>query len=76
MGNTLATYNSDTDFIQQHMNTKIALQPDGTYSLKFSWNDNHPPLPSNYACLCSMYQSHGLPTGQDTKPPEDVQCYY
>ena len=39
---------ADAEFLQQYINTKISLQPDGSYSLKFPWKDNHPPLPSNY----------------------------
>ena len=39
---------SDTDFLNKYMTTKITIQPDGTYCLKFLWKDSHPPLPSNY----------------------------
>ena len=44
--------NADSEFLQQYINTKISLQPDGSYSLRFPWKDNHPPLPSNYT-ICA-----------------------
>ena len=31
------------------MDSKIKLLPDGSYSFKFPWKTNHPPLLSNYA---------------------------
>ena len=39
-------------FIQRYMQTHIRVLPDGTYSLRFSWKQNHPPLPSNLS-VCS-----------------------
>ena len=47
-GTTRIMKNSDTEFLHKYMATKIAVQPDGAYSLKFPWKDSHPPLPSNY----------------------------
>ena len=38
----------DTDFLHKYMTTKITIQPDGAYRLKFPWKDSHPPLPSSY----------------------------
>ena len=31
------------------MRTHITVQPDGTYSLRFPWKEDHPVLPSNYS---------------------------
>ena len=39
-------------FLQQYMKTHIRVRPDGTYSLRFPWKENHPPLPSNLS-VCS-----------------------
>ena len=47
-GTTCVTETSDADFLHKYMATKITVQPDGAYSLKFPWKDSHPPLPSNY----------------------------
>ncbi|XP_065895716.1 uncharacterized protein [Dysidea avara] len=48
MGTTTATQNSDAEFLQTYLTTKVTVQSDGSYSLKFPWKSNHPPLPSNY----------------------------
>ena len=39
----------DKQFLRSYMESSINCQPDGSYSLKFPWKDNHPPLPSNYS---------------------------
>ena len=44
-GTTRIMKNSDTEFLHKYMATKIAVQPDGAYSLKFPWKDSHPPFP-------------------------------
>ena len=48
---TTDTHLNDT-FLQQYMKTHIRVRPDGTYSLRFPWKENHPPLPSNFS-VCS-----------------------
>ena len=37
--------------------TKISVQPDGAYSLKFPWKNSHPPLPSNYGVCARRTRS-------------------
>ena len=34
-------------FLQQYMKNHINRRPDGTYSLRLPWKENHPTLPSN-----------------------------
>ena len=53
-GTNPVAQNPDAKFLQQYMDTHITLQPDGAYSLKFPWKDNHPLLPSNYA-VCARH---------------------
>ena len=45
----------DKHFLRSYMESSINCQPDGSYSLKFPWKDNHPPLPSNYS-VCEKEQ--------------------
>ena len=40
--------NPDEQFLQSYINTSITCQQNGSYSLKFPWKENHPPLPNNY----------------------------
>ena len=47
-GTTQVAKTLDSDFLQDHQSTKITVQSDGVYSLKFPWKDSHPPLPLNY----------------------------
>ena len=35
-------------FLRSYIQSNITCQPDGSYSLRFPWKQNHPPLPSNY----------------------------
>lgn len=35
-------------FLRSYIQSSITCQPDGSYSLRFPWKENHPPLPSNY----------------------------
>ena len=37
LGTTLPNQNPERDFLEEYLNTKITVQPDGTYSLKFPW---------------------------------------
>ena len=39
------------DFLKDYSTTLITRNPDGSYTTKFPWKDNTPPLPDNYkAC--------------------------
>ena len=38
----------DKHFLKSYVNSCVTSKPDGSYSLKFPWRPNHPPLPSNY----------------------------
>ena len=39
------------DFLEDYITTSITRNPDGSYTTKFPWKDNAPPLPDNYkAC--------------------------
>ena len=49
---TTTTQNSDAEFLRNYLNTKVTKQMDGSYTLKFPWKKDHPPLPSNYA-ICA-----------------------
>ena len=40
--------NTDKRFLKSYVNSCITSKPDGSYSLKFPWKPDHPPLPSNY----------------------------
>ena len=40
--------NPDEQFLQSYISTNITCQQNGSYSLKFPWKENHPPLPNNY----------------------------
>ena len=35
-------------FLRSYIQSSITCQPDGSYSLRFPWKQDHPPLPSNY----------------------------
>jgi len=52
MGTVTHTQNSDSKFLSNYLATKITVEPDSSYSLKFPWKSNHPPLPSNYT-ICA-----------------------
>ena len=46
------TDNSNADsVIQSYINLNVSRLPDGSYTTKFPWKPNHPPLPTNYT-LC------------------------
>ena len=49
---TAVKQNSDREFLQQYLQNNVTVQPNGTYSLKFPWKTNHPPLPTNYT-ICA-----------------------
>jgi len=48
---TSPTVKEDPDkrFLRLYMESSINCQPDGSYSLRFLWKENHPPLSSNYS---------------------------
>jgi len=54
------------------MSTKITCQQDGSYSLKFPWKENHPPLPTNYN-VCSR-RTHSL-ARRLAQTPESLKMY-
>ena len=45
--------------LQKYMDTKITVQPDGGYHLKFPWKDSHHPFPSNYT-VCYRRTSRSM----------------
>ena len=47
-GTQPAVEDPDKQFLESYMQTNITCQQDGSYSLKFPWKENHPPLPTNY----------------------------
>ena len=55
------------------MHKNISVQPDGVYNLKFSWKDNHPSFPLNYA-VCTRYARFMACQlrSQDTKTPVNI----
>ena len=54
---TTTTQNSDAEFLRNYLNTKVTKQMDGSYTLKFPWKKDHPPLPSNYAICAGRTRS-------------------
>jgi len=54
---TTQKQNSDSEFLTTYLATKISMDPDGSYSLKFPWKSNHPPLPSNYTICAKRTRS-------------------
>ena len=51
-GTSPITVNSNSNSpIQSYIDSHITRLPDGTYTAKFPWKPNHPPLPTNFA-LC------------------------
>ena len=70
---TAVTGNVPNDmFFQQYMRTQITVQPDGTYSLRFPWKEDHSALPSNYSVCYRRTRSlaHRL-----AKTPELLKQY-
>ena len=57
LGTTSPKQNPESDFLKEYMMTKISVQPDGAYSLKFPWKNSHPPLPSNYGVCARRTRS-------------------
>ena len=69
---TAVKQNSDTEFLQQYLNNNVTVQPNGTYSLKFPWRTNHPPLPSNYTICARRTRSMA---NRLAKTPHLLQVY-
>ena len=69
---TAVKQNSDTEFLQQYLNNNVTVQPNGTYSLKFPWKTNHPPLPSNYTICARRTRSMA---NRLAKTPHLLQVY-
>ena len=61
-----------TEFLHKYMATKITVQPDWAYSLKFPWKDSHPSLPSNYT-IC--YRRNRSMVRWLTKMPRILKMY-
>ena len=59
-------------FPQWYMQTHIRVLPDGTYSLHFPWEENHPPLPSKLS-VCT-WQTRSM-VHQLAKTPELLRQY-
>ena len=57
IGTTTQKQNSDSEFLTTYLATKITVEPDGSYSLKFPWKSNHPPLLSNYTICAKRTRS-------------------
>ena len=64
-GTTQVAKTLDSDFLQDYLSTKITVQSDGAYSLKFPWKDTHPPLELH--SMLQKNQIHGPSVGEDTK---------
>ena len=47
-GTTPSKEDPGKQFLRSYIQSSIICQPDGLYSLRFPWKENHPPLPSNY----------------------------
>lgn len=47
----------DIAFIQHYQTTCISQATDGTYTAKFPWKPDHPPLPSNFE-ICQKHTRH------------------
>lgn len=45
----VTTNAQDKTFLEQYSNSHITRQEDGSYSARFPWKDDHPPLPNNYS---------------------------
>ena len=45
----VTTNPQDNTFLEQYSNSHITRLEDGSYSTKFPWKDDCPPLPSNYS---------------------------
>jgi len=72
---TTAAQDPDANFMQEYMATKITVQPDGAYSLKFPWKTSHPPhppLPTNYAVCAHRTRSMAQ---RLSKTPHLLQLY-
>ena len=48
-GTTPSKEEPGKQFLRSYIQFSITCQPDGSYSLRFPWRENHPPLPSNYS---------------------------
>ena len=48
-GTTPSKEEPGKQFLRSYIQSSITCQPDGSYSLRFPWRENHPPLPSNYS---------------------------
>ena len=64
--------NTDTEFLQEYLNSNVTVKPDGTYSLRFPRRTNHPPLPSNYIVCANRTRSMANRLG---KTPHLLQLY-
>ena len=53
------TKESPNTFIEQYKANSIEQLPDGSYSARFPWKENHPPLPSNFQ-HASIVSEHWL----------------
>ena len=40
---------SDKTFLEQYSSSHITWQEDGSYTARFPWKDDHPPLPNSYS---------------------------
>ena len=45
----VTTKSPDKTFLEQYSNSHITQQEDGSYSTRFPWKDDRPPLPNNYS---------------------------
>ena len=49
MGISQQDENLNRAFMEQYISTSIQREPSGSYTARFPWKKEHPPLPSNYA---------------------------
>jgi len=46
-------------FLENYLNTSITRNSDGSYTAKFPWNEDAPPLPLELFKLHKAHKSHG-----------------
>lgn len=62
----------DKQLLESYIQTSITCQQDGSYSLKFPWKENHPPLPTNYNICNRRIRSL---TRRLAQTPETLKIY-
>ena len=58
---------TDKQFLKLYIDSCVTRQSDGSYSLKFPWKTDHPPLPSNYTTCEKRTRALARRLGNDHK---------